>query len=195
MSMIITITKTQRELAKTTMKMVDNWPLEEMDKLGVDEIARRLMVNRSTLSRAFRAYYYPTLERCIIRKKCVTFYVLAFLDRIKSVKEGMKILGISSRGNFTKQFKGIFRRTPGEVVREEQRRYREIRAKYAEKWSFLWLFYPIYRQIMKGLTRNCTVDAPCAKLDNRQNRHYYLFVHYTEYIVRCSFAAAAQVTG
>lgn len=131
MTMIITITRTQRELAKTTMKMVDNWPLEEMDILSVDEISRRLMVHRSTLSRAFRAYYYPTLRKIILRKKCQSFFVLVLYDEIKSVREGMKKLGISSQSNFTIQFKRIYRRTPGVFLREEKKRYEEIRAKYS----------------------------------------------------------------
>ncbi|NIM12675.1 MAG: helix-turn-helix domain-containing protein [Candidatus Aminicenantes bacterium] len=131
--MTMTITKTQRELAKAVLAKVENSTPEEVGNLSVDEIAREFMVNRSTLSRAFRAYYYPTLRRIIIRKRCVTFYLLAFTHRIKSVKEGLEILKISSQGNFTRQFKGIFRCTPGEVVREEKRKFAEIRKKYARK--------------------------------------------------------------
>jgi len=126
---IAKITKTQRELARATMAMVDNWPLEEMDKLSVGEIARRFIVNRSTLSRAFRAYYYPTLKKVILFKKCQAFFMLVFYREIKSVREGMKRLGINSQSNFTRFFKRYYRRTPGVFLREERRRYDEIRKK------------------------------------------------------------------
>jgi AraC-like DNA-binding protein len=126
-----TISKKQREMAKEAMALVDNWPLEEIDKLSVDEIARRFLVNRSTLSRAFRAYYYPTLRRIILRKKCHSFFILVFYKEIKSVRQGMKKLGISSQSNFTRQFKLIYRRTPGVFLREEKERYWKNQEKYS----------------------------------------------------------------
>jgi AraC-like DNA-binding protein len=127
------ITKTQRELAKEAMTMVDQWPLEKVGELCVEEVSRRLIVNRSTLSRAFRAYYYPTLERCIIRKKCASFSIFVMYDKIDTVEEGLKILGINSRNNFTRQFKRYCHCTPGKYLRKQKRIIEEIRKKYQPK--------------------------------------------------------------
>jgi hypothetical protein len=61
---------TQKQLANAAWRMVGNADAKELGKLTVSEIARRLMVNRSTFSRAFSDYYpYLTLREFMEMKK------------------------------------------------------------------------------------------------------------------------------
>lgn len=125
---------TTKELVNATLRMVKNADARELGKLTVSEIARRLMVNRSTLSRAFRAYFpYITLKRYLETSKFRKFDVLIWMDVAKTVKEALEILDIRDAGHFIRRYKAYFCRTPGEICRKHKEERKRWTLKWAEK--------------------------------------------------------------
>lgn len=124
---------TQKELVRAARRMVADADAEELAKLSVSEIARRLMVNRSTLSRAFSAYYHFTLREFLEMKKLSKFDMLLWFNKAKTVKEALEILDIRDPSHFIKRYKAARLRTPGKYCREWRKRHKERERKYAQK--------------------------------------------------------------
>ena len=128
---------TQKELARAAWRMVHRADAEELATLSVSEIARRLMVNRSTLSRAFIAYYpYFTLRELLEIKKISKFDMLVMFNKIKTVKEALEILDIRDRNHFIKRYKAARLRTPGEFCKKCRKSHKEWKRKLAEMHGF-----------------------------------------------------------
>lgn len=125
---------TEKELARAAWRMVEDADAEELGKLTVSEIARRLLVNRSTLSRAFSAYFpYLTLREFLEMKKISKFNMLVMFKKAKTVKEALEILDIRDPSHFIKRYKAARLETPGEFCREWRKRHKEWERKYARK--------------------------------------------------------------
>jgi AraC-like DNA-binding protein len=117
---------TQKQLVNSALRMVEDADAEELGQLTVSEIARRLMVNRSTLSRAFTDYYPDlTLREFLEMEKISKFDMLVIFNKVKTVKAALEILDIRDRNHFIKRYKAARRRTPGEFCREWRKRYKE----------------------------------------------------------------------
>ena len=133
---------TQKELAKAARRMVleaDPW---ELGQLTVNEIARRLMVNRSTLSRAFTAYYpWITLRRLLEIKKIRMFESLVFFLEVKTVKEALDIMDIRNASHFIKRYKAFRNRTPGETIKQRREELKER----GQEWAPVYRFCDIIR--------------------------------------------------
>jgi AraC-like DNA-binding protein len=128
---------TQKELAKSAWRMVHKADAEELAVLSVSEIARRLLVNRSTLSRAFRAYYpYFTLRELLEMQKISKFDMLVMFNKAKTVKEALEILDIRDRNHFVKRYKADRRRTPGEFCKKCRKSHKEWKRSFAEMHGF-----------------------------------------------------------
>jgi AraC-like DNA-binding protein len=121
----------EKELVRAAWRMVEDADAEELAKLSVSEIARRLMVNRATLSRAFSAYYHFTLRELLEMKKFSKFDMLFWFNKAKTVKEALEILDIRDRNHFIKRYKAARLRTPGKYCREWRKRNKERVRKYA----------------------------------------------------------------
>jgi AraC-like DNA-binding protein len=128
---------TQKELAGAAWRMVHKANAEELAALSVSEIARRLMVNRSTLSRAFSAYYpYFTLRELLEMQKISKFDMLVMFNKVKTVKEALEILDIRDRNHFIKRYKAARQRTPGEFCKKCRKSHKEWRRRFAEMHGF-----------------------------------------------------------
>jgi len=110
--------KTETIIARDAERIVVEAVGPELGKLTVNEIARRLAVNRSTLSRAFRSRSpWMTLQKLLEINKMAEFNILIGDKKAKTVKEALEILDISDPSHFTKKYKARFKKTPGEFCR------------------------------------------------------------------------------
>jgi AraC-like DNA-binding protein len=121
---------TEKKLVKAAMRIVDNADAAELGKLSVNEIARRLIVNRSTLSRAFSScFMYTSLRRYLELRRFHMFDYLLIFEEVETVKEALTILDIRDAGHFIKRYKAYRLLTPGESCRA----YRRGRAEFQRK--------------------------------------------------------------
>jgi AraC-like DNA-binding protein len=129
---------TQKELARAARRMVQKADAEELAALSVSEIARRLLVNRSTLSRAFSACYpYFTLREYLEIKKISKFNMLVMFNKVKTVKEALEILDIRDPSHFIKKYKAAQLQTPGEFCRKWRKKHKEWKRKFLENRVFV----------------------------------------------------------
>ena len=128
---------TQKELAGAARRMVHKADAEELATLSVSEIARRLLVNRSTLSRAFSAYHHFTLREFLEMKKFSKFDMLLWFNKAKTVKEALEILDIRDPSHFIKRYKAARLRTPGKYWREWRKKHKEWKRKFLENRVFV----------------------------------------------------------
>jgi len=123
----------EKELVKAVRRMIADADAQEMAALSVSGIARRLMVNRSTLSRAFSACYHFPLREYLEMKKFNKFDLLFWLNKAKTVKEALEIMDIRDPSHFIKRYKAARLRTPGKYCREWRKIHKERKQKYAQK--------------------------------------------------------------
>ena len=110
--------KTETIIAREAERIADEARGRELGKLSVNEIAKRLMVNRSTLSRAFRSRSpWMTLQELLEINKMAEFNILIGKEEAKTVKEALEILDISDASHFIRKFKEHFKETPGNFCR------------------------------------------------------------------------------
>ena len=129
---------TQKELARAAWRMVHRADAVELATLSVSEIARRLMVNRSTLSRAFSACYpYFTLRELLEMQKISKFNMLVMFNKVKTVKEALEILDIRDPSHFIKRYKAARRQTPGQFCREWRKKHKEWKQNFLENRVFV----------------------------------------------------------
>ena len=121
----------EKELVRAVRRMIADADAEELATLSVSGIARRLMVNRSTLSRAFSAYYHFPLREYLEMKKFNKFDMLLWFNKAKTVKEALEIMDIRDRNHFIKRYKAARLRTPGKYCRQWRKRHKERVRKYA----------------------------------------------------------------
>ncbi|MCP5051188.1 MAG: AraC family transcriptional regulator [bacterium] len=120
---------TQKQLANEAMRVLYGTHVLDLREINVTEIARRLGVSISNLSRAYRNYMKETLVRSIQIHKLWAFQCIAQLyPHLKTVKAVLEAMDIESAGNFGQRYKMLHGETPGQTIKkikEEERQKRE----------------------------------------------------------------------
>ncbi|MCP5054310.1 MAG: hypothetical protein GY940_44490 [bacterium] len=91
---------TDKQLARKARRMIYNVDAEELSELSVSEIARRLDVHRSRLSRAYRKHFGRTVQGDLQASKIVNFDILVCCGEARNVQEALDILDIRDRRHF-----------------------------------------------------------------------------------------------
>lgn len=109
-------------------------------ELTVEEMAKRLNVSTSHLSRSYREYYRESLRAAIRFYKFICFRVRAYVYQPTTVKKILEQMDINSVSHFIKEYKASYGHTPGQYNRECRKEWekqqKEIR-KNSRKITFL----------------------------------------------------------
>lgn len=106
-------------IAEKAYHMVENCPSHKIGELTVTEIARRLEVHISYLSRVFREYHVIKLNEHLRFHKELRFLDFLDLNGVNTkVKDITEALDIRSTSHFIQKYKERGKPTPGQHLKE-----------------------------------------------------------------------------
>jgi AraC-like DNA-binding protein len=120
----------EHSLAYAVWLLIEDTPFEKIASLSVSGLARKFGVKPSYLSRSFRKYYYVTLRDHLEFKKLISFWIVVSYMKNPQVKKALVIMNIRNTSHFIRRFKKMYKKTPGQVCREE----RESNKKYGRQY-------------------------------------------------------------
>ena len=106
------------------MQLVLKAEPEDFSYVTVGWVARELGVSVPNLSRSFKKNFKMTFQYFLILKKMLTAFTLMGEGKYKTVKELADALDYNSTSQFIAAFKKYVGRTPGEMLRCPEKRWR-----------------------------------------------------------------------
>jgi len=110
----------RRKLAQAAKRMVDTAMIHpvKLGELSVEEIAKRLNVSTSHLSRAYVEVYHSPLQEYIRLIRFICFKVRAHHSQPTTVKALLEWMDVRSVSHFIKGYKACFGHTPAQFNRQ-----------------------------------------------------------------------------
>ena len=113
----------EETLSDRVIKFITTQEDEDFVGLSVSSLARKFKIDRSKLSRTFKAEKNMTLEFCLMQEKMFRCAFILMSDRDITVKEVSELMGFCTCDYFIQVFKKYFGIVPGQ--------YKE----YKTRWS------------------------------------------------------------
>ncbi|MCK5055045.1 MAG: helix-turn-helix transcriptional regulator [Candidatus Aminicenantes bacterium] len=120
--------KNRKKLCNRIVDYILNCPLEKLDNLTVDDIAKKFQISKMHLIRSFKICRNITPGKFIVREKMIRALLLMQKNGNLTVNRIAEILGFSTADYFIRVFKNHFGKPPCQ--------YLDCKAKQDRKYSY-----------------------------------------------------------